>query len=162
MYAVIVMTTYTWSLVQFFWRIPSWLYFSTLGDIWIFFSYMISVNVLESVLLLVLPILLAFILPKRWFHDQFTVKGSLLILLGLGYMMFFHGNLIAGFLSPWVLLPKVLIAGSAILGLTFLIARIVFLEKFVLELSNRLVVFLYLWMPISALALVTVLIRNIF
>jgi hypothetical protein len=161
-YAVIVVMIYTWSLLQFFWRLPSFLYYSTLGEIAVIFSYMAVVDLLESVLVLLVPVLLAVILPQKWYYDQFVTKGTSLVLLSLGYFMLFYVDLIVGILSPWALLQKVLIIGLIILALTFLIDRVGFLSRFVQEISNRAVVFLYVWIPVSLVSLLTVLIRNIF
>ena len=161
-YAVIVVMIYTWSFILFFWRLPSWLYYLTLGEIAVIFSYMVVVDLMESVLVLLAPLMLAIILPQKWFYDQFITKGNYLILLSLGYLMLFYENLINEILSPWVLLQKVLIIGLVILALTFLIDKVGFLNKFTQEFSNRAIIFLYIWIPISLLSLLTVLVRNTF
>lgn len=161
-YAVIVVMIYTWSLILFFWRFPSWLYFSTLGEVAVIFSYMVTVNLLESLMVIFTLVVMAVILPQKWFHEQFVTKGSLLVLLGLGYLMISYGSLINGVLSPWQLLQKVMLVGLLILGITFVVDRVGFLNRFIFEFSNRMTIFLYIWVPISVLALLTVLIRNIF
>lgn len=161
-YAVIVVMIYTWSFVLFFWRLPSWLYYLTLGEIEVIFSYMVVVDLLESILVLLVPVILAIILPKKWFYDQFITKGNYLILLSLGYLMLFYGDLINDILSPWALLQKILIIGFVILALTFLFDKIGFLNKLVQEFSNRAIIFLYIWIPISIISLLVVLVRNIF
>ncbi len=161
-YAVIIVMTYTWSLILFFWRLPSWINFSTLGEIAVIFSYMVVVNLVESILVLLLLVVLSMILPPKWFYDRFVTKGSSLVLLGLGCLMHFNGNLLDDILFPLVMLKKVLIVIAVIFALVFLIDRISLFNKFLEELANRMVVFLYIWLPISALSLLTVLIRNIF
>ena len=161
-YAVIVVMIYTWSLILFFWRLPSWINFSTLGEIAVIFSYMVVVNLVESILVLLLLAALSMILPPKWFHDRFVTKGSSLVLLGLGCLMYFNNNLLDDILFPLLMLKKILIVVAAILALVFLIDRISLLNRFLEELANRMIVFLYIWLPISALSLLTVLVRNIF
>lgn len=161
-YAVIVVMIYTWSLLHFFWRLPSWLNFSTLGEIAVLFSYTVVVNLIESILVLLALVMFSMILPSKWFYDQFVSKGSSLVLLGLGSLMAFNQYLLDDILSPLMMLAKFLAAIAIIFILIFLIDRIGILKKGLEELANRMVIFLYIWIPISAIALLTVLIRNIF
>ena len=161
-YAVIVVMIYTWSLTRFFWRLPSWLYYSTLGEIAVIFAYMMVVNLLESVLVLLGPLILSIVLRRKWFFDHFVTRSTSLILLGLGYIMIFYVSLLQEFLSPWIWLQKILLVVFLIFILSFLIDRVGFLKKLVLELSNRVVIFLYVWIPVSILSLLIVLVRNLF
>lgn len=160
-YAVIVLMISTWSLIHFFWRLPSLLYYSTFGEITVFISYLVVINLFESILVLLVPVLLAVILPQKWFYAQFVTKGNSLVILGLGLIMLFYWNLIGEFLSPWVLIQKVLIIGLILLVLTFLIDKVGFLNRSIMEFSNRAIIFLYVWIPVSATSLLIVLVRNI-
>lgn len=135
---------------------------STVGEIGVFFSYMAVVDLLESLLVLMVPVALSIILPAQWFYDQFVVKGSSMVLLCLGSLMFYYDNLPGEILSPRELLLKLLGAALAFFIFMFLIARIGFLERFVREFSNRAVIFLYFWIPVSVISLLVVLVRNIF
>ncbi len=154
-YAIIVVMIYTWSLLHFFWRLPSWLNFSTLGDVAILFFYMVVVNFIESVSILLAMILLCAALPSKWFLESFTTKASLLALLGLGSLMAFNQNL----RDDLIFFTGMIVI---VLALTFLLDRVEFVRKILEELANRMTVFLYIWMPISAIALLIVLVRNIF
>ncbi|MBK9600305.1 MAG: hypothetical protein IPO36_00425 [Anaerolineales bacterium] len=79
-YAVIVMMVYVWSLFQYFWRLSSWLNFSTLGQVGGIYVYTAAVNFIESLLILFALLVLSVILPSKWFYEQFVVKGSVLTL----------------------------------------------------------------------------------
>jgi hypothetical protein len=100
-------------------------------------------------------ILLCAALPSKWFLESFVTRASLLALLGLGGLMAFNQNLRD---------DLTFFAGMIVIvfALTFLLDRVEFIRKMLEELANRLTVFLYIWMPISAIALLTVLARNIF
>ena len=161
-YAVIVMMVYVWSLFQYFWRLSSWLNFSTLGQVGGIYVYTAAVNFIESLLILLALLVLSVILPSKWFYEQFVVKGSALTLLTLGGLMLFNQTLFEDILHPSILLPKLLAFAAVVVLLIFLFGRIGFLKKTMEELANRMTVFLYIWMPITAISVLVLLVRNIF
>ena len=161
-YAVIVMMVYVWSLFQYFWRLSSWLNFSTLGQVGGIYVYTVAVNFIESLLILLVLLALSVILPSKWFSEEFVVKGSTLTLLTLGGLMVFNQTLFEDILHPSVLLPKLLAFGAVTAFLMFLFGRIGFLKKTMEEIANRMTVFLYIWMPITAISVLVLLVRNIF
>jgi hypothetical protein len=122
---------------------------------------MIVVNLIESILVLLAPLLLSVILPKKWFYDRFIPKGILLVLLGLAYDMYFDSQLQYQTTFPVELVYCTPAIAIAILGLVFLIDRFRFLDRILAELSSRLPIFLYIAIPVSLVALLVVLIRNI-
>ena len=161
-YAVIVMMVYVWSLFQYFWRLSSWLNFSTLGQVGGIYVYTVAVNFVESLLVLLVLLALSAVLPAAWFSDEFVVKGSTLTLLVLGGLMVFNQTLFEDVLHPSILLPKVLAFAVVTAFLVFLFGRVGFLKKTMEEVANRMTVFLYLWMPITAISILVLLTRNIF
>lgn len=161
-YAVIVMMVYVWSLFQYFWRLSSWLNFSTLGQVGGIYVYTVAVNFVESLLVLLVLLALSAVLPAAWFSDEFVVKGSTLTLLVLGGLMVFNQTLFEDVLHPSILLPKVLAFAAVTASLVFLFGRVGFLKKTMEEVANRMTVFLYLWMPITAISILVLLTRNIF
>lgn len=42
--------------MRFFWKLPSWLYYASLGEIAIMYAYMVTVNLIESILVLLVPL----------------------------------------------------------------------------------------------------------
>ena len=161
-YAVIVMMVYVWSLFQYFWRLSSWLNFSTLGQVGGIYVYTVAVNFIESLLILLALLVLSVILPSKWFSEEFVVKGSTLTLLTLGGLMVFNQTLFEDILHPSVLLPKLLAFGAVTAFLVFLFGRVGFLKKTMEEVANRMTVFLYIWVPITAISVLVLLVRNIF
>lgn len=161
-YAVIVMMVYVWSLFQYFWRLSSWLNFSTLGQVGGIYVYTVAVNFVESLLVLLVLLALSAVLPAAWYSDEFVVKGSTLTLLVLGGLMVFNQTLLEDVLHPSILLPKVLAFAAVTAFLVFLFGRVGFLKKTMEEVANRMTVFLYLWMPITAISILVLLTRNIF
>jgi len=163
-YAVSVAILYTWALLHFFWRLPSWMLFSSMSDLTVIFFYMVTINFLESILLLFPPLVLSVVLPRKWFYDKFISRGISLIISILLFFIFLNNRIQAD--SPFPLelvrlrsLPFILMV---ILAFAFLMDQIGFLRKILMELADRLVVFLYISIPVSIVALLVVLIRNIF
>lgn len=161
-YSIIVVVIYAWSILRFFWRLPSLLYSSTAGEIAITYAYLTTVNFFESITILLIPIFLSTILPGRWFFDRFVTKGSLLVSLGLWYLAYIASHISAEAPFPYDLIRWSPAVAVLILVLVFLLDQISFLRKIVTELADRLTVFLFISIPISAVSLLVVLIRNIF
>ena len=70
-YAVIVMIIYTWANFRYFWNVPSWNLYSTVGEFITIYAYMTVVNFIESLLILFIPVLMSIILPAKWFYARF-------------------------------------------------------------------------------------------
>ena len=160
-YAVIVMMIYPWTLTRFFWKLSSWILFVSVGDLAAFFAYMVFVNLLESILVLLVPLAMSIILPRKWFYDRFKTRSISLVLFGLGYLIYLNKNLHANSPFPLTLVRWIPMVVVAILVLVFLVDQVGFFRRVLEELANRLTVFLYISIPISAISLLVILIRNI-
>lgn len=160
-YAVIVMVIYTWTIFHYFWNTPSWILYSTIGEFITIYAYMVVVNFIESLVILLIPVLMSIFLPAKWFYTRFESKGVLLVSLGLGYLFYLNQNLDLNSF-PLELVSWMPVVAIAILALVFVLDRIDFLCKLLVGVTNRLVVFLYILIPISFISLLIVLIRNIF
>lgn len=156
-YSVIVLVIYSWTLLWFFWKFPSWLYFLSLWEIIKVLCYAIVTNLLES-LVVMLPLLaLAIILPRRWFADGFVAHSVPAVVLGLGYMMYlasqFQGK--EDYPSGVIrLMPLVLVAMmlAALLG-----GKIKPLRSAIEGFADRATIFLYILIPLSLACLLVVL-----
>src|SRR5687767_1339992 len=92
-YAVIVMMVYPWTLTRYFWKLSSWILFASVGDLAVFLAYMLVVNLLESILVLLVPLAMSVILPREWFYDHFKTRGVALVLFGLGFLIYLNRNM---------------------------------------------------------------------
>lgn len=160
-YATAVAIVYGWSLLHFFWRVSSWLYFSTTGEIAVTLAYLFTVNFIESALAFLAPLGLSLLLPHRWFADRFVSRGMLLIILGLGYLAWFDWQLQRGAAFPYELAKWTPMMAVPILALVFLLDKIKWLGQILEELGDRLTILLYILIPLSVVSLLTVLIRNL-
>jgi hypothetical protein len=161
-YSVGVVAVYGFSIMNFLWRVPSLINYSTMGQVGVIFSYMIVVNLIESLMIVFMPIVLSVILPGKWFFEQFVTKGVLLVSLGLGYFGYISSHINTEEDFPYPLFKLAPFVAVVILALVFLLARIKFVQKSLEWVAEQLEVFLFLSIPLSAIALVVVLIRNIF
>lgn len=161
-YSVVVVVVYGFSMVRFFWRVPSLINYSTSGQIGVILSYMLIVNLIESLMIVSAPVVLSVILPGKWFFDQFVTKGVLLVSLALGYAGYIASHINTEEPFPYPLFRWAPLVFILILALVFLLARVKFVAKFLEWASEQLEVFLVVSIPLTAIALIVVLVRNIF
>ncbi len=161
-YSVIVVAVYGFSMLRFFWRVPSLINYSTIGQVGVIFSYTAVVNLIESLLLVFVPIMLSVILPRKWFFEQFIAKSVLLVSLGLGYLGYISSHINTEEEFPYPLFKWAPFVFILILVLVFLLARVKLLTKVLEWAAEQLEVFLLLSLPVSVIALVVVCVRNIF
>ncbi len=163
-YALIVFVTYGWSLAVTFWKLPSWLLYMTLGDIAIAFCEIFVVNFIESVVFLLGLLALGVILPARWLRNHFSAHGVVPALLLPASAMLHLGLYANADLREAFILSLPLWWGGTVLvaaaGL-WLSVRFKRLENVLAELADRMIVFLYLFLPLTFIALLVVIGRNL-
>jgi hypothetical protein len=161
-YAVIVTITYTWSMLQFFWNLPSWFHFSSIGEVFVIFTYMTVVNLIESLLALFFILAVFFILPPVLVSDQFTTKAALIAFTGLGFLIYRNIYFPVKALSELTALQWASLLGFEVLILLAPFNKLPVFCKVIENLADRFIIFLYIIIPASALSLVVVLFRNLF
>jgi hypothetical protein len=159
-FALITTMFYGWTLVVFLWKLPGWLFFLTAGEIAGIVAFQFTTNLIESIVVLLLLLVFSAVLPPRFFKEAFAVRGSAVALVLIGSMMLFLNRYVAvgpkfgENLSVWML-------GS--LFISFAIAalstRIKILRMAISWLSDRLIVFLFVLLPLSALAVLYVIVQ---
>jgi len=160
-YAVIVLLVYGWTILKFNYNLPGWLYFLNIGEILSVFSYSMTTNLLESLLVLFGVIALSFVLPRKWFADAFVARGVLLSVLVLGLMMFVASQFSTKAYYPadiirWLPAHLILIA-----LVVFFAGRSGLVNKSLEWFADRAIIFLYISIPVSLVSLIAVLMRNI-
>ena len=160
-FAVVAVPVYAWTILWLFWELPSWLNFLSLAEIVPIFAYALITDLLESVLILAGLNVLCLLLPKHWFKDSFVAKSFLFILPGVAYLMY-YAYLFGKETDPpaaWFYLFPAVLALSFFLSL--FLSRILPVRKFAEDIADQLTIFLYLIIPLSMLALLVVLLRNV-
>jgi hypothetical protein len=162
-FAVISFLVYGWTLVIFFWKLPSWLMFLTLDEILVNLAYAMTAALLESLVILALLLLLCIVLPAAMMRDVFVTRGAVAALIGLGsIMLYMYRFSEVGYSFLDDLLLWTLSSLALTLLLTFLAPRLNFLVRLAAWTSDRVTVFVYLFLPLSALSLLVVIYRNLF
>jgi hypothetical protein len=160
-YAVIMVIVYTWTLLWFFWKVPSWLFFMNAGDLLAVIPYLFATNFAESLVVLCGPLLLSLVLPKTWFHDVFVARGAGLSIAALGYMMYLANQFKNKSDYPTLSLQlwSVLLAFAGIAVLGYLFGRFKILRRIMELISDRATIFVYILVPLSVLSLLVIIVR---
>lgn len=158
-FAITAVLFYGWSIVVFLWKLPGYLFFLTLGEIAVIFCYELITNLAESLALMAVLLLAAALLPPRALKDSFAVRGST-IALGFIASLIFIIHLATNRLGPAAYWPLWFLAVAlAGLALAWIASSIGWAGRAVAGLTDRLIIFLFILLPLSAIALVVVLVR---
>ncbi len=164
-FAVISFITYGWTLLAFFWKLPSWLKYLTYGEILTVYSYSLLTNFIESMVFLAFILFWCVILPARFLRDVFILRGTIFAFSLLGAIMFVLGfytddnPVLMGTLPAWLVIPTLSILLMVLLDTLSRYVRPA--APALLWLSDRLIVFLYINLPLTIFALLVVAVRNL-
>lgn len=163
-YAVTAFLIQLWTINVSFEQLPSWSSFLNVNEIMAIFAYRIAESFMECLLVLGVLLSISFILPRRFFRDVFAVRGTAFALCLLSSLILFWkrfandpGTLMAEYTQIWTV-STILFASLV----SYISAKIKVVADFLKWISGRMIVFLYILIPISLASFVTVLIRNIF
>ena len=160
-YAISVMFVYGWTMYWFIWNFPSWIYYLTISEIVSIAAYSAVSNLLESLIILCLPLLFALILPANWVSDRFIAFGALQVAfidaLLMYYAHFFQAETSFSF-EPFFWIPVFL---AVSLGLAIMLAKIRLVADVVGLFADRAKIFLYLSIPLSIVSIFVVVIQNL-
>jgi hypothetical protein len=158
-YATIVFLIYGWAVVAFIWKVPSWLYFLSVGELMAIFTYTLASSLIESTLILVFLLVAALVLPVQSLSAKFATRGTMIVYVLTIWVALF--NLVTLIQLPTandILSFGMIALLSVLLGLV-VTERIPSTQKFLIATGARLTVFLYLWLPLSALGIIMILFR---
>ncbi len=158
---MIVLVVYGWTILWFFWQIPSWRLYLNTGEILTTLAYIWATNFIESLVVICALLVLCALLPRKWFYECFIGRGTSLALLGLGgliYLAYQIQDYIIRNTFSYRLLPLVL--GLLItLAAAFTLSEIRIIRKALEVLADRTTIFLFIFLPVSFVSIVFVLIR---
>jgi hypothetical protein len=161
--ALTAFVVYGRSIYIFIWKLPSWLKLLTVGEMLIVLSYSFVFSLMETIGIVLVLLIISFILPATWYRNAFTVRSVWVVLVCLGSLLVLFG--LFGMLSRDLVITLPLwsaitvgLAGLAV----FAAPRLRFMGTAALWLSDRTIVFLYLFIPASAVGLIVAAIRLIF
>ncbi len=160
-YAIIAFMVYGWTLVTYLRYLQYWLQFLNIGEILAIFCYSMLADLAESLIILLVLLVLCWLLPARFLKDMFIVRGALLTICVLGSILVFLNNFpdldaYGNMAWPWT---AATILASALIS--FFAAKLGFVGKAMKWLSDSMIIFLYIFIPVTALSFFVVLVRNI-
>jgi hypothetical protein len=160
--SVVVFAVYSWSLRQFFFKLPSLLYYSTPAEYLSILAYMLALALLESLIVVAGLVFVSVILPPRWFKEGFAYKGFLAVVIGALSSIHFQKGLPTHFPSMDVLFRQLGTTGLIVVGSIWLAHRSRELQGLLLRLVDSISIMTYIYVPLGMLALLVVIFRNLF
>ncbi len=154
MFAACVVPVYSWSILMFFKELPYRLHSLPAWDLVGVFAYVQIFALLESAIVLLIPVLLGVILPARFLRDRFVALGSVLALLTLSWLIVGRLGLFSNFL--WVSLYLISMSMAYML-----IYRYKYFEQFINSFTERLTILLYMYVSVTLLSIIIIILRNV-
>jgi len=164
-YAVIAVMLSGWTITAFLWKLSAWLLILKVGEIFTVFAYSMVVSLIEGLMVLLLLLVACVILSPSFLRDHFVVRGTILAAGLIGSLMaFVRFHMEFGIQSGFKLLigPLIVLLLTAILlsfPSRFRFGR--FLHSAVLWISDRMIVFLYILVPVYLVLFTYIIYRNI-
>lgn len=149
---------FTWSVRALFFNVPAFLLSYTVGEILIIAAYMLAFALLETLLMTLLLIVVAALLPARWFKEGFSYKASFL-LIAFGVISIHLQFVMTNQPKVDFLLLALARALALWLILVLLTHFVSSIRKVVMDILDRLTIFSYLYLPLGALSLLVVTFR---
>jgi hypothetical protein len=158
---VAVFLCHTWTIIGFLNKLTSFILYFSPGTIGGIFAYMMAVALLESVAVTGFLVLLSAILPPGWLKDGFSVKGFIILTVAAVASILFQKTLTGSFPSILVLLGSS-IGPLLLIALLFaLIHAMPKLKNILLNVQDRLLIMLFIYVPIGIFSLIVVMYRNL-
>ena len=161
-YAVIAVMFAGWTITAFLWKLSAWLLLLNLGEIFVIFSYAMAANFLESLIILCLLLAACVLFPASVLRDEFVVRGTILSIGLVGALMVFVASQMQFGIERGLLL---LIAPLFVLILTVFLflraSKVHRVRSMAVWFSDRVVVFLFILVPLFAVASFYVILRNV-
>lgn len=159
--AVAVVLVHSWSVLRFLPNVSSWLFHLSVWDVLGIFAYAQVYAMLESLSITSVVLLLAALLPARWLRAQLAARGSALLLVNAAWAIAVHfTEKLPLWPSKRFMLAAVVYAGT-LAAVPFLTQRSQRLERLLASLADRCQVLLYVYVPLAALCVIVIIIRNL-
>ena len=166
LYAVIVCLVYSWTLFTSFYKLPAWMFYLNLGEIASIYAYAFLFDLVESILLLLVVLFFEFTLflffkNREEFQTRAVIMTfALLCSMAMRLARFKGYEEMGGFVNGEPAWWAFAIAISMLCSV--LVSKSPLLRRIVGGFTERAVVFLYIYLPLSFLSVVVVIWRNLF
>lgn len=159
LFATIVFIIYGWATITFLWKVPSWLYFLSIGEIAAIMAYTFASSLLECMIILFIFLFASLVLPSKLLADRFAIRASLIVYALTFWVILFTLNSLIQLptASDFITFGLGVSVTSALAIL--LSERISLIPGLVMAVGNRLSIFLYLWFPLGVLGILVIIFR---
>lgn len=159
--AVAVFVCFSWTIIGFFNKLSSFILYFTPLEIANIFAFMMAFALLESLAAAGLLILLSAVLPSSWLKDGFAFKGFVILLVATITAVLFQKALRDYFPSMQTLLTYSLIPLLVMAFLVWFIHSRPRLQKILLIVQDRILIMLFIYVPIGVIGLLVVMARDL-
>jgi hypothetical protein len=159
--SVAVFACFSWTIIGFFNKLSSFILYFTPGEIGSIFAFTMAFALLESLAVTVLLILLSAALPAGWLKEGFAFKGFVILLVATTTAILFQHALRDYFPSPGTLLAYLLTPLLAITLLLWFLNSRPKLQNILLNVQDRILIMLFIYLPIGVIGLLVVMARNL-
>lgn len=158
---VAVFLCHTWTIIGFLNKLSSFILYFSPGTIGGIFAYMMAVASLESIAVTGFLVLLSAILPAHWLQEGFSIKGFIILVVAATTSILFQKTMTGSFPSTVVMLASS-ICPLLLIALSFLMVRSMpKLRNILLNVQDRILIMLFIYVPIGLFSLMVVLYRNL-
>jgi hypothetical protein len=159
--AVAVFACFSWTLIGFFNKLSSFILYFTPGEIADIFAFMMAFALLESLAVTGLLILLSAVLPSSWLKEGFAFKGFVILLVATATAILLQKALRDYFPSAPVLLTYSLFPFLVTALLVWFIHSRPRLQKILLSIQDRILIMLFIYLPVGVIGLLVVMARDL-
>jgi hypothetical protein len=160
-FGVAVFMCFTWTMIGFFNKLSSFILYLTLGEIANIFAFMMAFALLESLVVAGLLVLLSAVLPSRWLKEGFAFKGFVILFVATVTAILFQKALRDHFPSPQMLLTYSVLPLLVIALLLWIVQTRPKIQNILLSVQDRILIMLFIYVPIGLLGLMVVMARNL-
>lgn len=159
-YAVGVTFVFSWTIITAIKEMLSnWSLYFNVTNILGLFAYEMAGAFLESLLLIIFLLMIGFILPRKLFLDKFVYRGTSLVISVLVTLMYYYtqtpvGDALKNMNRLGVFF--VFIFAFIVLGELFQVV-----DRSVKFIADSCIIFLYIYLPISFISILTIIFRNL-
>jgi hypothetical protein len=160
-YSVAVFLCFSWTILGFLNKLSSFILYFTIAEIADIFVFMMAFALLESLASTALIVLLSMVLPRGWLREEFSLRGSaLLVLLALASIV--SQKLLQDdfpqtiWMVTGLAVPLVLFA-----TLVVFIRRFTKLQQLLFTIQDRISIMLFIYLPLGFVSLFVWIYRNL-
>ena len=157
-FSAVMFAVFAWAIHSFIYKFPAFILYYGVFELFSILAYLLTFALLESLLVTALIVGFSAILPGGWFRKGFAYKGFLTVLVATVATIIIKETMSN---QPTVkyLTAAFGLALATWIGLLLLAHYWLPMQRFILDLVDRLSIFLYILLPLGSISVLVVLIR---